>query len=205
MRVLYTILPALGALLALGDAACLRATRFTCDRNDACGSTGSCEATGFCSFPDPACNGNRYDASAGVLAGQCVGSAAVACPADFVALASVTTNHVYKVLATPARESTQEATCTTLSAHAYLAVPDDATELAALTAAQAPALWLGLTRSMGSKFHAASGGNATFLPWQGGNPDNGAGRDCVTAVSTTEIQTEVCSAELPAVCECAPP
>jgi len=51
---------------------------FECTGNDSCrnGSiAGTCEATGFCSFPDPSCpSGARYgDAAGGGLAGQCVG------------------------------------------------------------------------------------------------------------------------------------
>ena len=38
---------------------------------------GRCESTGFCSYPDPACNGNRSTPGAtGGLANMCVGSPA---------------------------------------------------------------------------------------------------------------------------------
>ncbi len=43
----------------------------------ASGLTGTCEPTGFCSYPDPACNGNRYSPGAGDgLANTCVGGPA---------------------------------------------------------------------------------------------------------------------------------
>jgi hypothetical protein len=46
---------------------------FPCAEDTQCGPNGNCEATGYCSFPDPACGGQRYGelAPAG-LSGQCV-------------------------------------------------------------------------------------------------------------------------------------
>jgi hypothetical protein len=51
---------------------------FDCTSNASCrngGVTGTCESTGFCSFPDPACPmGSRYGSAAGGLSNQCVGA-----------------------------------------------------------------------------------------------------------------------------------
>ncbi len=51
---------------------------FDCTSNTSCrngGVTGTCEPTGFCSFPDPSCPmGSRYGAAAGSLSNQCVGA-----------------------------------------------------------------------------------------------------------------------------------
>lgn len=54
-------------------AAC-RIGAFHCEDVDDCGSDGTCEASGFCSFPDGACpSGQRYGEHAGDgLAGACV-------------------------------------------------------------------------------------------------------------------------------------
>src|SRR5262249_5965098 len=39
-----------------------------------CGAAGTCEANGFCSFPDSSCSsGRRYGELGGTSAGQCVG------------------------------------------------------------------------------------------------------------------------------------
>jgi hypothetical protein len=55
------------AVLVLG--ACAPSATFECTLSEECrlgGVTGTCEATGFCSFLDPTCpSGSRYDASAG--------------------------------------------------------------------------------------------------------------------------------------------
>jgi hypothetical protein len=67
------------ALAFVALAACAGPkSAFDCDSNDSCrmgAVTGTCEGTGFCSFPDPGCpNGSRYGAAAGNgLANQCVG------------------------------------------------------------------------------------------------------------------------------------
>jgi hypothetical protein len=51
---------------------------FDCTNNASCrngGVTGTCESTGFCSFPDPSCPmGSRYGSAAGDLSNQCVGA-----------------------------------------------------------------------------------------------------------------------------------
>jgi hypothetical protein len=47
---------------------------FACLDDEQCGADGQCEASGFCSFPDPECaSGRRYGKHAGELSGTCVG------------------------------------------------------------------------------------------------------------------------------------
>jgi hypothetical protein len=62
------------AALATG---CLRNAAFPCSQDVDCargGEQGVCEATGFCSFVDPACDGGRrYGELSGSLSNQCVG------------------------------------------------------------------------------------------------------------------------------------
>jgi hypothetical protein len=55
-------------------AACGSSTVFACVSDDQCGADGRCEASGFCSFPDDACDsGRRYaPLSRDDLAGTCV-------------------------------------------------------------------------------------------------------------------------------------
>jgi hypothetical protein len=65
------------AMLVAVAVACLRTVSYECSDDSFCqraGVQGTCEATSYCSFPDPACpDGKRY-ASVGPNAGQCVGS-----------------------------------------------------------------------------------------------------------------------------------
>lgn len=65
------------ALALFGSSACLSSQSYVCGDDDACVSsdrTGTCEATGYCSFPDTECGtGRRYAEFAGDgLAGLCV-------------------------------------------------------------------------------------------------------------------------------------
>jgi Thrombospondin type 3 repeat len=63
-------------LLAFALTACVPDAAFHCGSSEQCrnGDTiGTCEATGFCSFPDSSCpSGSRYTASAGGFAKDCV-------------------------------------------------------------------------------------------------------------------------------------
>jgi len=116
------------------------------------------------------------------------------------------TSHVHA--ATSANWATQLAACSALSARAYLAVPNDATELMGIaTVAAAAIFWVGIDdRVTEGQYVQASGGLATFLPWATGQPDGGTQENCVGATSTT-ISDELCSgatSSRPAVCECAP-
>ncbi len=53
--------------------ACSNADAFVCIADGQCGVDGACEASGYCSFPDPDCtSGRRYGALAGSLSGACV-------------------------------------------------------------------------------------------------------------------------------------
>ena len=60
-------------VVVLLSAGCLRATEYHCTSSDQCGTGGTCEASGYCSFADSSC-GQRYGAQAGPYANQCVGT-----------------------------------------------------------------------------------------------------------------------------------
>lgn len=64
----------LGAGLGLGLAVSCNAQEFNCQDDDDCGGDGTCQASGYCSFPDAGCeSGQRYGDLAGAgLAGECV-------------------------------------------------------------------------------------------------------------------------------------
>jgi hypothetical protein len=60
--------------LFLTLAGCRYSGTFQCDTNDQCGASGTCQPSRYCSFMDPSCaSGQKYDETAGPLAGQCVG------------------------------------------------------------------------------------------------------------------------------------
>lgn len=220
-------------VLALGNAACLRDTQYQCSASATCGTSGLCEATGFCSFPDAECtSGRRYSDAAGELAGQCTSGGSsmqdgsvsdgttadaatndatqtASCPNGYVTLAGGQAGHLYRVLTTPANWQAQEAVCQATTLRAHLAVPDDLTELQALdTAASAiQVYWIGVSDSQTENtWRTVLGGLQTFLPWIAGAPDDGApGEDCVEVIAAThDFNDERCNTQLPAICECAP-
>lgn len=204
-------------------AGCLRTTAFRCERNAECGAAGVCEAVGYCSVPDMQCEGTgrSYSDSAGPsLASTCVpgsgpgldagvdapidGRPPAGCPPGYAAVNG--SSHRYKAL--PGNPSWDEARtmCGSATAVTYLALPDDATELANLATLAAPPSWLGLDdQAIEGTFVNRNNVPATFLPWATGEPDNGPpAENCVAAVSATQIATERCGNRHPAVCECEP-
>jgi hypothetical protein len=221
MRATWLVLPALALC-----AACLRQTEFKCATNDQCGPNGTCEGVGYCSFPDSEC-GHRFGDSAGPYANKCVGAAgddagidaptgtdgpAATCPANYMTLTGGNPGHVYRRAPNNLNWVQQFDFCASTSTRAYLAVPDDITELASLhtLAGGTGTFWIGINdRVQEDTFVLASGDPFTFKPWAGGEPDDpggGGGQDCVAATATN-FSTEDCTgggANRPAVCECKP-
>lgn len=220
------------SLVTLAAAGCLRKTEFQCSEDSACGASGRCESTGFCSFVDGECStGRRYDSSAGSLAGQCTGGGStsdggtsdgsmthdgsmvdapsVGCPAGYVALTGVP-GHLYKVVPTTASWMTQHQACRLTSASAYLAIPDTIEELTAMDAiANATNYWVGISDSVvEDTWLTVLDTPQTFLPWQPPAPDDdagGQGEDCVESLSALHtFNDRRCNMSLPAICECAP-
>jgi hypothetical protein len=99
-----------------------------------------------------------------------------------------------------------------MSDGAYLAIPDNAAELMAITTAAAAArTWIGIEdQQTEGTYVTVKGSAATYLPWNTatGEPDNpggGGGEDCVSALmATPTIATDRCNLTYPAVCECEP-
>ncbi|HEU4727082.1 MAG TPA: C-type lectin domain-containing protein [Kofleriaceae bacterium] len=214
-------------MVLVAAAGCLRSTAFKCERDADCGASGQCEAVGFCSFPNATCvdSGRSFSDSAGQgLASTCVPAGdppapdagieppqpdapvASGCPADYAAVAG--SAHVYKKLTNVTWDGAAAA-CKATSTSAYLAVPDDATELLDLdTAAMIVPFWVGLDDKVKlGTFVTQTGAMATFLPWAAGEPDNGKPghpKLCVAAVSTSQIATDDCAVRHVAICECEP-
>jgi len=211
------------AIVATGPA-CLRQTEFHCTSSSEC-NAGRCEPQGFCRFADPTCNGYRFGDSAGAYANQCVnaigGDAGVdgrvdapvidafaGCPAQFNQLPGGSA-HRYLVIGAGDNWITQRDACGAMSSSAYLTIPDDATELQALSLLSgASGFWVGVddltTESM---FVTVHGTPAQYLPWAAGQPDNsGPGEeDCVETISASSLfDDKKCNIKLPAICECDP-
>ena len=220
-------------LVAAMSAGCLRQTQFQCKSDSACGTDGRCESTGFCSFPDGACEtGRRYNDTAGSLNGQCTGgttsgdgggdapvsgdgtgsdTASAGCPSGYVALPGLTTTHLYKLLTITNDWSQQQAACRLTTQAANLAIPDDATELTALDtfAGGIPTYWIGVDdMATEGTFVTVLNTAQTFLPWDVGQPDNSGGAggsDCVEVLTATAKFDDVrCNSNLAAICECIP-
>lgn len=205
--------------LALALTACLRSTEFQCQTSAQCGTGGVCESTGYCSLPDDTC-GRRYSPSAGALANQCVGGSGIdggvdgpgidatpdaeTCP-GFTALGGAP--HRYMLVSTAATWGVQVSTCMAAAPAAYLAIPDDSNELAALDmlAGGAAPYWVGISdRGTEGTWLTVNNTPQTFLPWAPNHPvtmppNNKV--DCVHAASA-QLTDDTCFVSLPAICEC---
>lgn len=158
----------IASFFVVASAGCLRKTEYKCTDSTQCGASGQCEDTGFCSFPDSACDSGRKYAeySGSTFSNECVGgtnpivdgsvddgNTTDGMPNDGMtgncsAAYSVTIGtHKYRVLTTTANWAAQETDCgnDTAGANTYLAIPDDQTELTALlTAANVARIWVGI-------------------------------------------------------------
>jgi lectin-like protein len=219
MRALATLF----VFLAVLTAGCLRGTAFRCAENSDCGTGGVCEAVGFCSVANAECpgTGRSYSDSAGQgLSNTCVsggnpgpgGDAGIdassdamptgKCPSGYAAVAG--SAHLYKALSGVSWDEARMM-CNQTSSAAYLAIPDDAPELANLATVASAPFWVGIDdKATSGMFVTQKGAPASFLPWGPGQPNLGPQNDCVTALSATQLATEKCSSKHAAVCECEP-
>lgn len=213
-------------LALLATTACLRKTEFQCQNSAQCGAGNTCETTGYCSFPDTQCQ--RYTESAGGLAGQCVGGMTTdggmdidggvdpdgpnaGCPAGYNDLPGITNGHKYRRLTTTENWSTQRGACAATSSSAYLAIPNDATELMALSMAAGGNYWLGIEDPTEGTYVDVKGQPVFEAPggtnWATGQPDNsgpGEGSDCIASDATAKMRDERCNTRYAAMCECEP-
>lgn len=212
------------------SASCLRSTEFHCADSAQC-SGGVCQPVGFCSFSDDGCaSGQRFGDSAGSYAGQCVGGssddagvdvppeqdamtdapidmAAGGCPSTYATVTGGGT-HVYRLISGAATWDAQRTACAADGANAYLAIPDDATELMGINSL-APALadyWIGVTdQATEGTYLTVKGAAQTFLPWDSGQPNNINNADCVEVHQLNRTWNDTsCTGTSPAICECEP-
>jgi hypothetical protein len=227
--IVIAMLAAAGCVRGAGAYECSSAAQ--CQRD---GVQGRCESVSVCSFPDPACaSGQRFGDYSGEYANQCVGDAnelpdagmpdgpaapdgsnpdasmtdamMLSCPVGYAAMPGVTT-HLYRKVVTAAGWSTHMTACATDGANAYLAIPNDATELAALVTLANADVWVGITdTATEGTFQTVRGAIATFLPWSASEPDNNGNQDCVGAKKDDgKLETLQCTTSHVAICECEP-
>jgi hypothetical protein len=214
-------------LLVASNAACLRTTEFRCSDNGECSGGGTCQGVGYCSFPDGSCSGGqRFGDSAGPYAGQCVGAqggeagvdmmqmidaaidSPVGCPSGYMNAGAQP--HMYKVITGAIDWNTQANACAaTKPGGAYLAIPDDATELGDIdTIATGHAqYWIGISdQAQAGVYKTVKGDTPAILPWAPGQPNMGPPpMHCVKALSATaQFATDKCNTAIVAVCECEP-
>ena len=129
------------------------------------------------------------------------------CPAGFASVAGGQGTHRYRLINATDDWTEQVAVCSATSSSAYLAIPDDAAELAAIaTLSAASASWVGISdTATENNFVTVKGVAATFLPWDNNQPDDNGGEDCVMIqTSSSKLRDEKCNTKLRAVCECEP-
>jgi hypothetical protein len=224
----------LAVITTLAMTGCLRSTEYQCSTSSACGANGQCEATGYCSILDAECaSGRRYSDAAGQLAGRCVDDggnpmhdggpvdmaldgamtpdapASAACPSGYVTLPNGQAGHMYMVVSNAANWAAQRTACAATSPNAYLAIPDAADELAAMSTANGLAAnyWVGVSDiATEGQWVTVKNTPQTFLPWVGGTPGNqNPGDDCVEVIpSLNQFNDARCNQSKPAICECSP-
>ena len=129
------------------------------------------------------------------------------CPATFASITGGQAAHRYRLINATDDWSEQRGTCTAMSNSAYLAIPDNAAELAAIAMlSAASASWVGISdMATENTFITVKGAAATFLPWDTNQPDDNGGEDCVMVqTSSSRLRDEKCSTKYRAVCECEP-
>lgn len=213
--------------VAAGAAGCLRSTEYRCSASSECGTGGTCESIGFCSFPDGTCtSGERFSDSAGALANQCTGttgdggpidsplidssidSPPAGCPGTYATITGGQGTHRYRLL-TSGNWGQLRDMCTASTSSAYLAIPDDLGELQALATLAAQArFWVGVTDTATEGTWLTSKGTVqTFLPWEPGAPNLVGNNqdDCVEAImATSQFRDERCNTGQVGICECEP-
>jgi hypothetical protein len=213
-------------VMAMFVSGCLKEAAFECTSDPQCtrgGTQGTCEAVGFCSFPDRTCaSGRRFGDVSGMYTQRCVGDheggADVAidggfavpdgleCPVGYAILTGAP-DHAYRRISTAAAWQNQVTACRDEGANVYLAIPDSETELRAILTFASSDVWVGISDvAVEASYVTVHDTVPGFLPWAAGQPDDsGGGSDCVQALSASATYDDRrCSNSVIAVCECEP-
>jgi hypothetical protein len=226
MRTLTVLLAT--ATTAATLVSCVKINAFKCGNDDsACGANGQCESDGLCSIPSDSCpTGRQYSDTAGDLANQCVGGGPnpdgpipdgppptdgeppdtppAGCTVGYDTITDGNPNHKYMLVANAGTWVNQQNTVCNASG-GYLAIPDDAAELAAIFVKGGSVLmWLAPNDRL-NEGSVIDTKNQPYvaLPITG----NGNNDDCATTNDgTAPLEFADCEAaqqlQLPTVCEC---
>jgi hypothetical protein len=221
-------------IAVVASAGCLRKTEYKCTDTTQCGAGGQCEDTGYCSFVDTSCDsGRKYgEFSGSTYSGVCVdgtsimvdagtdgsmtdgmvdGMVTVGCPGTYTTTIGT---HKYRVLGGNQTWATHQAACAADGSNAYLAIPDDQTELDGIINASGQArTWVGINDPADNGVFVTVKGAAfssTDPLWDAGQPDNNPSSgpnnaNCALADdNNNQLVDEDCAKTRPAVCECEP-
>jgi hypothetical protein len=110
------------------------------------------------------------------------------------------------MISTTATWDAQRTACAGDGANAYLAIPDDATELMAINTLLPAGVdyWIGISdQAMEGAYVNVKGAAQTFLPWDTGQPNNINNADCVEVHQNNRAWNDTtCATTSRAVCEC---
>jgi hypothetical protein len=200
----------IGWLAALGGVGCLPTPTFTCAESSECGSGGTCQPDGLCSFTDTSCATNqRYGSLAGNDSNQCVaelgsgsGSGSGSACTGFSALKDGNTHDLFLPLQTPLGWESAVSECSTLGG--YLAVPTTQQEVNGILDMTCANTWMGI-HEVGSAFDTPTGSPVSFLPWDCNQPMGSGEISCVSAVEADDAYALAdCASPEAVMCECNP-
>ena len=172
--------------------------------SNSCVPTGSPGPGRDAGVEDDAAIDARNDARIDARIDAAIDGPAAACAAGYAPVGS--SPHLYKRV-TDSSWDTAAHDCKLTGTVAYLAIPDDAAELADIVSvATTTPVWIGVDdKQQRDAFVTQKGAQAQFLPWDQDEPNQDPpAKDCVRAVSASKIATDRCGTIHAVVCECEP-
>lgn len=136
------------------------------------------------------------------------------CPSDFVSVDGGQPTSRYKLYGYAQSTSNivdfNQAVTACTTAGGYVAIPNDASEIAALDAVSQnpnqPGYWVGITdTAVEGEWRTVLGDPATYLPWKpdpNGQPNGGTAANCVVAFNEELYDVDCAMAAYVFVCEC---
>jgi hypothetical protein len=126
-----------------------------------------------------------------------IDAATFECRLGYNSITNGQVGHQYKVLASPAIWTTQQAACA--ADGTYLAIPDSAAELGAFAAATGVTVWVGVSdRVTENEFVDTKGAAYNALSLAGNNNAD----DCVLSSDGTVLDVDACGLQAVSLCEC---
>lgn len=134
------------------------------------------------------------------------------CPNDFVAIDGGQPTSRYKFFGFAQSTSNvgdfNHAMTACTAAGGYIAIPNNEDEIDALDDVSQnpnqPGFWVGITDTAAEgQWRTVLGDPATYLPWQGGQPNGGTAANCLVAFDEELYDVDCAMAAYVFVCECA--